>query len=62
MCVVNKQFELLECVNSVYVDLNEISLSFAAGFVCLCGVYSHVVDAWAVVYVGCEYAERGRKC
>ena len=36
MCVVNKQFELLEFVfESVYVDLqcNEISLTFTAGFV-----------------------------
>ena len=42
MCVVNKQFELLE---SVYVDLqyDEISLTFTAGFVCLCGVSSPVV-------------------
>ena len=36
MCVVNKQFVF----NSVYVDLkyNEISLTFTAGYVCLCGV------------------------
>ena len=42
MCVVNKQFELLE---SVYVDLqyDEISLTFTAGPVCLCGVSSPVV-------------------
>ena len=39
MCVVNKQFE------SVYVDLqyDEISLTFTAGPVCLCGVSSPVV-------------------
>ena len=46
MCVVNRQFELLEIVfNSVYVDLkyNEISLTFTAGSVCLCGVCSHVL-------------------
>ena len=46
MCVVNKQFELLEFVlNSIYVDLkyNEISPIFTAGSVCLCGVCSHVV-------------------
>ena len=46
MCVVNKQFELLEFVSeSVYVDLqyDEISLTFTAGPVCLCGVISHVV-------------------
>ena len=39
MCVVNKQFELLEFVSeSVYVDLqyDEISLTFTAGPVCLC--------------------------
>ena len=45
MCVVNKQFELLEFVfYSVYVDLQyyEISVSFTAGSVCLCGVCSHV--------------------
>ena len=37
MCIVNKQFELLEFVfNSVYVDLqyDEISLTFTAGYVC----------------------------
>ena len=41
MCVVNKQFELLVFVSeSVYVDLqyDEISLTFTAGSVCLCGV------------------------
>ena len=46
MCVVNKQFELLEFVfESVYVDLqyDEISLTFPAGSVCLCGVCSPVV-------------------
>ena len=45
MCVVNKQFELLEFVSeSVYVDLQyEISLTFTAGPVCLCGVSSPVV-------------------
>ena len=39
MCVVNNQFE------SVYVDLqyDEISLTFTAGSVCLCGVSSPVV-------------------
>ena len=44
MCVVNKQFELLEIVfDSVYVDLqyDEISLTFTGFFfVCVCG---HVV-------------------
>ena len=46
MCVVNKQFELLEFVpESVYVDLqyDEIYLTFTAGPVCLCGVSSPVV-------------------
>ena len=46
MCVVNKQFELLEFVSeSVYVDLqyDGISLTFTAGPVCLCGVSSPVV-------------------
>ena len=46
MCVVNKQFEHLEFVfNYVYVDLkyNEISLTFTAGPVFLCGVGSYVV-------------------
>ena len=46
MCAVNKQFELLEFVSeSVYVDLqyDKISLTFTAGYVCLCGVSSHVV-------------------
>ena len=46
MCVVNKQFELLEFVSeSVYVDLqyDEISLTFTAGPVFLCGVSSPVV-------------------
>ena len=46
MCVMNKQFELLEFVSeSVYVDLqyDEISLTFTAGPVCLCGVSSAVV-------------------
>ena len=46
MCVVNKQFELLEFVSeSVYVDLqyDEISLTFTAGPVWLCGVSSPVV-------------------
>ena len=46
MCVVNKQYELLEFVSeSVYVDLqyDEISLTFTAGPVCLCGVSSPVV-------------------
>ena len=46
MCVVNKQFELLEFVSeSVYVDLqyDEISLTYTAEPVCLFGVSSPVV-------------------
>ena len=45
MCVVNKQLELLEFVfESVYVYLqyDEISLTFTAESVCLCGVRSPV--------------------
>ena len=50
MCLVNKQFELLEFVSeSVYVDLqhDEISLTFTAGPVCMCGVSS----PWSVCEV-----------
>ena len=46
MCIVNKQFELLEFVfDSVYVDLQyyEISLTFTAGSVCLCSVCGYLV-------------------
>ena len=46
MCVVNKQFELLEIVfDSVDVDLqyDEISLTFTDGSVSLCCVCGHVV-------------------
>ena len=46
MCVVNRQFELLEFVfDSVYVDLqyDEISLTFTAVSVSLCCVCAHVV-------------------
>ena len=46
VCVVNKKFELIDFVfDSVYVDLqyDEISLTFTAGSVCLCGVCSPVV-------------------
>ena len=48
MCVVNKQFVLQEFV---YVDLqyDETSLTFAAGFVCLCGVCSPAVVCEVVV-------------
>ena len=54
MCVVNKQFELLEFIfNSVYVDLkcNEISLTFTAGSVCLYGVCGHPWSVCKVVLV-----------
>ena len=46
LCVVNKQFELLEFVfDSVYVDLqyDEIYLTFSAAYVSLCCACSHVV-------------------
>ena len=46
MCVVNKQYELLEFVfESVYVDLqyDENSFTFTVGPVCFCGVCSPVV-------------------
>ena len=49
MCVVNKQFELLEFVfDYFHVDMqyDEISLTFTAGYVCLCAVCSHVVLFW----------------
>ena len=54
MCVVNKQFELLEFVSeSVYVDLqyDEISLTFTAGPVCLCGSPWYVCEVVVVPYV-----------
>ena len=53
MYVVHKQFERLEFVfESVYVDLqyDEISLTFTAGYVCLCGVCS----PWSVCEVVVE--------
>ena len=46
MCIVNKEFELLEFVfDSVSVDLqyDEMYLTLTAGSMCLCGVYSYVV-------------------
>ena len=54
MCVVNKQFELLEFISdSGYVDLqyDEISLTFTAGSVSLCCVCSHLWSVRAVVVV-----------
>ena len=58
MCVVNKQLDRLEFVSeSVYVDLqyDEISLTFTAGPVCLCGVSSpwSVCEVVVVPYVVC---------
>ena len=50
LCGVNKQFELLEFVfEFVYVDLqyDDIYLTFTAGSVCLCGVFS----PWSVCEV-----------
>ena len=46
MCVVNKQFELLEFVSeSIYVDLQYYNIyhTFTAGSVSLCCVCSHAV-------------------
>ena len=54
MCVVKKQFELLEFVSeSVYVDLqyDEISLTFTAGYVCLCGSPWFVCEVVVIPYV-----------
>ena len=59
MYVVNKQFELLEFFSeSVYADLqyDEISLTFTAVYMCLCGVCSPVVVLG--LSVGC----RGTLC
>ena len=53
MCVVNKQFELIEFIfDPVYVDLpyDEISLTFTAGSVSLCCVCGHVVVIHVFVY------------
>ena len=55
MCVVNKQFELLEFVfESAYAGLqhDKISLTLTAGSVCLCGVCSprSVCEAAAAPY------------
>ena len=54
MCVVNKQFELLEFVfYSVYGDLqyDEISFTFSAGSVCLCLCLWSCCRLWSV----CEF-------
>ena len=56
MCVVNKQFELLEFVlDSVYVDLqyDEISLTFTAGSVSWCCFCGHVVVFGRSVRLSC---------
>ena len=56
MCVMHKQFELLEFVSeSVYVDLqyDEISLTFTDGSVWLCGVCSPVVVLGLSVRLSC---------
>ena len=60
MCVVNKQFELLEFVfDSAYVGLkyDEISLTFTAGSVSLWCVCSHLWSAGEVIVV--PYVECG---
>ena len=57
MCVVNKQFELLEFVfDSVYVDqqYDEISLTFTAGSVCLCGRPGRVGSGKSVFVVSLD--------
>ena len=54
MCVVNKQFELLEFVcDSVDLQYDEISLTFTAGSVCLwsCGSPWSVCEVVVVPYV-----------
>ena len=53
VCIVDKQFELLEFVfDSVYVDLHT-SLTITAGSVCLCGICSpwSVCEVVVVPYV-----------
>ena len=55
MCVVNKQLLLEFDFDSVYIDLqyDEISLTFTAGSVCLCGVCSLVVVLGLSVRMSC---------
>ena len=58
MCVVNKQFELLEfSFDSVHVDLqyDTISFTFTAGFESLCCVCSHVVVVGLSVSLSCYH-------
>ena len=60
MCVVNKQFELLEFVfDSVYVDLqyDEITLTFTAESVSLCCVCVLVLCLWSCgcLWSVCEF-------
>ena len=64
MCVVNKQFELLEIViNSVYINqkYNEIYLTFIAICVCACVVcvvmWSSLVRVWVPYVVGAVVTE-----
>ena len=60
MCVVSKQFELLELVfDAVYVDLqdDEISFSFTAGSVSLCCICSNVVVFCVYVVVVVPYVD-----
>ena len=56
MCVVNKQFELLEYVfDSVYIDLQYavIYLTLTAGSLSLCCVCSHLVPLCRGTLCGC---------
>ena len=65
MCAVNNQFDLLEFVfDSVYVDMqyDEISLTFTAGSVSFCCVYSHVVVFGVSVRLLCTLCGRGGCC
>ena len=65
MCVVNKQFELLEFVfDSVYVDLqyDEIDLTFTAGSVSLYCVCEVVVVPYVDAVVAVTHACLLREC
>ena len=48
MCVVNKQFQLLE-----FMQYDQIYLTFTAGYVCLCGVCVRTWSGCEVVLVPC---------
>ena len=55
MCVVNKQFELLEFVfDSIYVDMqyDEISLTSTAGYVSVV-MWSSVRFSWCSMWLRC---------